>query len=263
MITLYFSGTGNSKFIAERFSQIMAAACYSIEEAVDFKEKMTQAKTIAVCYPIYGSCVPRIMREFVSRNRSAFEGKQLIIFSTQLLFSGDGARVFTELLEGVSVDICYAEHFNMPNNICNFFLFPLANPNKMQRYIKKAEKKLSRSCQNIKNGVVKKRGFNSFSRYLGLWTQRAHFGGLEKKAERDVRISAECNLCGKCVRICPMKNLKIADQKIDQRIEQLDQCTLCYRCVNQCPQKAITVLVHTQVKKQYQGIAGFLIHRHF
>jgi len=254
MLTLYFSGTGNSKFIAERFSSKMAAACYSIEEEVDFKEKMAQVKTIAVCYPIYGSCVPRIMREFVRKNRSAFEGKQLIIFSTQLLFSGDGARVFTELLEGVSANVRYAEHFNMPNNICNFFLFPLANPNKMQRYLKKAEKKLSRSCQNIKNGVVKKRGFNFVSQHLGLWTQRAHFGALEKKAQRDVRISAECNLCGKCVRICPMKNLKITDR----RIVQLDQCTLCYRCVNQCPQKAITVLVHTQVKKQYQGIVGLL-----
>ncbi|MEL7659904.1 EFR1 family ferrodoxin [Acetobacterium wieringae] len=250
MLTVYFSGTGNSKFIAERFSQIMTASCYSIEEDVDFKEKITAAQTIAVCYPIYGSCVPKIMRDFVSKHRTAFAGKQLIIFCTQLMFSGDGARVFTELLAGVAVDIRYAEHFNMPNNICNFFLFPLASPNKLQRYIKKADKKLSRACRNISAGVVKKRGFNPLSRYLGLWLQRAHFDALEKKAARDVRISAECILCGKCVRICPMKNFEISDQSMVLR----NQCTLCYRCVNQCPQKAITVLVHAKVTKQYQGI---------
>ena len=250
MITIYFSGTGNSKYIAERFSQIMGAACYSIEEALDLNEKMTAAQTIVVCYPIYGSCVPRIMRDFVSDNRAAFAGKKLIIFSTQLLFSGDGARAFTDLLAGVPVDIRYAEHFNMPNNICNFFLFPLATPRRQRRYLKKAEQKLCRASRNITAGVVKKRGFNPVSRYLGLWTQRAHFGILEKKAERDVRISAACNNCGKCVRICPMKNLKITDQGV----AQLNRCTLCYRCVNQCPQKAITVLVHAKVRKQYPGI---------
>ncbi|TYC84879.1 4Fe-4S dicluster domain-containing protein [Acetobacterium wieringae] len=77
-----------------------------------------------------------------------------------------------------------------------------------------------------------------------------YFDALEKKAARDVRISSECILCGKCVRICPMKNFEISDQSM----VLLNQCTLCYRCVNQCPQKAITVLVHTKVTKQYQGI---------
>lgn len=98
--------------------------------------------------------------DFVYKHRAAFAGKELIIFCTQLLFSDDGARV--------AVDIRYAEYFNMPNNICNFFLFPLASPGKLQRYIKKADTKLSRTCQNIKDGVVKKRGFNPLSRYLGL-----------------------------------------------------------------------------------------------
>lgn len=254
MLVLYFSGTGNSKYIAESFSQTMGALCYSIEEEVDFKEKLAEAQTVAVCYPIYGSCVPRIMRDFIVENCLAFEGKNLIIFSTQLMFSGDGARVFTDLLEGVSVNIRYAEHFNMPNNICNFFLFPIANQKKILRYVEKAEEKLRRSCHDIKNGVVRKRGFSSFSRYLGFYTQRAHFASLEKKAENDVRIALECNRCGKCVKICPMKNLAL----IDNKIEQKGQCTLCYRCVNQCPQKAITVFLHAKVKKQYGGIASLM-----
>lgn len=51
-------------------------------------------------------------------------GKKIIIFCTQLLFSGDGARVFTDLLKSISYTVIYAKHFNMPNNICNFFLAP-------------------------------------------------------------------------------------------------------------------------------------------
>ncbi len=250
MLTLYFSGTGNSKFIAEHFSQKMGAECHSIEEEIDFKKIMSVTETIVVSYPIYGSCVPKIMREFVTRNRLLFDQKNLIILSTQLMFSGDGARIFTELLEGVTVNILYAEHFNMPNNICNIPLLSVGNPKKIVNYVKKAEKRLDNVVKNISNGVVKKRGFNPVSKYLGLWMQRKSFSRLEKKAEKDVIITDNCILCLTCVKICPMKNL----EPIEQKIEPKGNCTLCYRCVNACPQKAITVLLHGQIKQQYQGI---------
>ena len=38
MTVLYFSGTGNSKFIASRFAENMDAECHSIEEKIDFSE---------------------------------------------------------------------------------------------------------------------------------------------------------------------------------------------------------------------------------
>jgi flavodoxin len=65
-LTIYFSGTGNTKYIAGLFSRKMDAACFSIESDVDFSTEIKQHDTIAVCYPIYGSRVPLIMREFVA-----------------------------------------------------------------------------------------------------------------------------------------------------------------------------------------------------
>ena len=67
MLMLYFSGTGNSKYIANLFSKKVNAKCYSIEENIDFKKEIKRHNTIAFCYPIYASNVPRIMREFVSK----------------------------------------------------------------------------------------------------------------------------------------------------------------------------------------------------
>ncbi|MEA4806681.1 EFR1 family ferrodoxin [Acetobacterium wieringae] len=250
MVTIYFSGTGNSRYIAERFSEKTKAACFSIEEVIDFGEVLTTTNTVAVCYPIYGSCVPRILRDFIIAHQSCFEGKKLIIFCTQLMFSGDGARIFTDLLDGVAVEILYAEHFNMPNNICNLPIFPVQDNKKINRYLSKAEAKLERVGRDLSSGIVKKRGFNVLSQYSGYLLQRRSFVRLEKKAEKDVKISAACTVCGKCIKICPMQNLK----QVDSGILQNGQCTLCYRCVNQCPQQAITVLLHAPVKKQYPGI---------
>jgi ferredoxin len=249
MLTLYFSGTGNSKYIAQYFSKLMGCQDYSIEESVDFINLIDTNDTIAFCYPIYGSCVPMIMREFVTKYKSYLNEKKLIIFCTQLLFSGDGARVFTDLLKGASYKVIYAEHFNMPNNICNFFLLPIANDEKTKKYIINAECKMNRVCENINKGIIRKRGFNIISKYTGLFSQRFYFRSFEKKAKSDVRISDDCILCDKCIRICPMKNLK----HLDKRIEQNGNCTLCYRCVNMCPQKAITVFIHSKVKQQYEG----------
>ena len=247
MIILYFSGTGNTKYLSEHFAEIMKSTSYSIEDNVDFEGLISRNETIAFCYPIYGSCVPEIMRDFVLKHKVYLKEKNLIIFSTQMLFSGDGARVFTELIEDIDVNIIYAEHFNMPNNICNFFLLPVKTREKARRVLEKADRKLVKTCNHIKSGKVNKRGFNIFSAYVGLLSQRMYFRIIEKKAKKDVRISPNCNSCGKCVKVCPRKNLEIHDNKINQK----GKCTLCYRCVNICPQKAITVLLHTGVKKQY------------
>ena len=40
MLMLYFSGTGNSKYIAERFSEKINGVCYSIEDKIDFKNEI-------------------------------------------------------------------------------------------------------------------------------------------------------------------------------------------------------------------------------
>ena len=97
MLTLYFSGTGNTKYIAEEFSKLMDAKCISIEAEVDFTQEIKSHDCIAFCYPIYGSRVPRNMREFVAKHMSDLTGKKIIIFVTQAFLSGDGARVFTDM----------------------------------------------------------------------------------------------------------------------------------------------------------------------
>jgi len=249
MITFYFSGTGNSKYIAELFAQNTNSACLSIDEKTDFSEIIAQHGTIAFCYPIYGSCVPRIMREFVSSISQLLHGKKIIIFCTQFLFSGDGARAFSRLLPSEQCTVIYTEHFRMPNNISNFALFPIAGAEKQKKYFMRAEKKMKTVCENIEKGIVKKRGFSFGSRLLGI-LQNSHFPAVERKAAKDVRVRESCIGCGVCVKICPMDNLSLENKTIKPK----GNCTLCYRCVNICPNKSITVLVHGKVRKQYRRI---------
>ncbi|MCL2361999.1 MAG: EFR1 family ferrodoxin [Defluviitaleaceae bacterium] len=269
MLTLYFSATGNSKFIAELFSRKMDSKCLSIEDDVNFTEKIKAHNIIAFCYPIYASRIPRIMREFVAKHMNELAGKKIIIFATQVAFSGDGSRVFTDMFWDATIDVIYAEHFKMPSNVGNV---PLWRPNKkkIQRYITKAEAKMVRVCQDIKSGIVKKRGFTRFSQIIGkiqgvAWqgdskedTNNRNKSGfnidkrrfsVEKMRENDVRIRKNCTVCNICVKVCPMKNLENTGNEVKQK----GNCTLCYRCVNMCPERAITVLFHRRPGWQYNG----------
>jgi len=249
MLMLYFSGTGNSKYIAKLFSQKLNVKCYSIEEKIDFKKEIEKHNTIAFCYPIYASNVPRIMREFVKKNVEILKNKKLIIFCTQLCFSGDGARAFTDLLPEGYGEVIYAEHFNMPNNICNIKIFPIKNGKKTNKYIKSANKKMNRVCKDIKKGKVKKRGFNKVSNFIGK-TQSAYWPNIEEKKKSSIKVDSDCVKCRLCVKLCPMNNLNLTNKGIVHN----NDCIFCYRCVNACPKKAITVLINKKPKIQYKGV---------
>jgi folate-dependent phosphoribosylglycinamide formyltransferase PurN len=60
MLTLYFSGTGNTRFVAENFSKKNGAECHSIEEDLDFGAVIARHRRVCFCYPIYGSLTVRM-----------------------------------------------------------------------------------------------------------------------------------------------------------------------------------------------------------
>ena len=248
MVIIYFSGTGNSKYIAEQFAKKMDVKCHSIEEKMDFDHLFSTVQTIAVCYPIYGSCVPRIMREFVEKYKKAFESKKLIIFCTQMMFSGDGAKAFARLIPDCDKHVIYAEHFNMPNNICNFFLFPIRERERIKK-TKAADKKLEIVCHNIKNGIIKRRGWGTISSVLGK-LQSVSFAKREGEYRSSFIADHDCIRCGLCVQSCPMNNLTLTEE----RVAHNNNCTLCYRCVNICPKQAATIMIHTKPKRQYRKL---------
>jgi len=249
MIVFYFSGTGNSKYLAESFCKKTKSKAYSIEEDLDFEPLINENKFIGFCYPIYGSRVPKIMRDFASSFKEELKGKKVIIFATQNLFSGDGARVFTDLFPANHFEVVLAEHFFMPNNVSNLFFYPLASEERLEKYRLDIQAKINRICMELRKGHRRKRGFNPMSRYLGL-LQGVFFPIIEIQGRNKVRIREHCNSCGLCVHLCPVSNFKIEKSQILPQ----GKCFLCYRCINQCPEKAISVMFPFKVGKQYTGI---------
>jgi len=250
MLTLYFSGTGNSKYIAELFSKNMDAKCHSIEEEIDFEALIHTEEVIAFCYPIYMSSVPRMLREFVARHLEVLRGKKVIIFCTQLMLSGDGTRKFAMLFPKDHIAVIYTAHFFMPNNMNDIPILPIAGERGIERSILRAKRKMETVCRDIRNGTIKKRGFSIPARILGF-PQAVFMGTTERLANRAVKIDKDCTNCGLCIEICPMDNFVMEDGSM----RHSHNCTMCYRCINRCPEKAINIFFPGKIKRQYKGIS--------
>ncbi len=244
MVTIYFSGTGNSEFLAKKFSEEMKCKAYSIEDKVDFKRVIRDNEVIALCFPIHFSKAPVLYMDFVTNHKESFRGKKIISLCTQQFYSGDGARSIFDLLE--DVEVVYAEHFNMQNNITSWPSYYKLTKRNNQRCLSGIEKKVKRVSKDIKEGKVKQRGFSKFSKVLGRG-QHISPERVKVKQLTAFRVNESCILCGKCVKCCPTKNLNLENRKVVDRSE----CTFCMRCVNICPKQSISVLIHGKVGEQY------------
>lgn len=250
MLTIYFSGTGNSRYIARRFSQVMQGECLSIEDQADFSVRMRAHTRLAVCYPIHNGGVPRIMREFAAAYRDDFRGKQMILLCTQMLSSCDGACAFTDLFPDNWFTVIYADHFLMPGNLCNILPSWTYGPRLTQWEKERANAKIHRIEQHLRQHRVRQRGSGPVSRLLGTW-RRQNQSSDAAASRGNVHVGPECSGCGTCAGQCPAGNLVLNGHG---PVMANNNCMHRYRCVNLCPQKAITVAFHRPVIHQYPGI---------
>lgn len=95
LLALYFSGTGNTEYAVNKMCEhflIGGVHCkaLSIENIENLDGEFDEADTILIAHPIYGSCMPAIMKEFLIANSRYFHNKNVITLVTQESFSGDG-----------------------------------------------------------------------------------------------------------------------------------------------------------------------------
>ncbi len=247
MLTIYFSGTGNSEYIAKGFSKRTNALCHSIEEEtkLDFSKLILSHETICFCYPIHSSSPVFTMREFVTRYEEELKGKKIIIFCTQMYFSGDGGKALARLLP--NSDIIYSRQIDMPINISNVpFIRNRLHGSRCQ--IKSINKLLDKIAKEVLSGKKVLQGWSSYAEWLGSLQNRSA-PKIEGLLKSSFSTNSECILCGLCVTQCPTKNLFIEDSEV----KHVNQCACCFRCVNHCPKKAAQVMLKRAPRRQYKG----------
>ena len=244
-IIFYFSGTGNTWWVSTRLAEHLNslgfnAAAVSIEQdQALLNARIADCDLVFLNYPVYGSDRPEIVKEFINRLPKA--SRPFGIICTQMYFSGDGAWLEHRLIEEKGYKINWTMHLRMPNNISiSGFPFKYTNDgNKLNRILEKAENRLRTVAEAVAAEKQINFGRSYFSGLLGLM-QRGPYRKMFSSFQNDLGIDPEaCTKCGKCIRLCPVGNIKFADPQFGGFPEFQGNCNLCVRCYNFCPTQAI------------------------
>ncbi len=248
---LYFSGTGNTKYVIDKFSFLYDDEYIkqSIEyQSFNYHKAILEASTVIIAYPIHASMMPFIMDKFLDTYKEDFRNKEIITIVTQMSYSGDGGALAYYKLKSVKVKILHSIHIRMPVNISDFFLFKIQSIEEINKIILKADNSIKDIVNKIKSGKTIKMGRRFYSRILGFTIQRGISKPFLKKLRKRLYINHDkCITCNKCIDVCPMKNLYLEDNLIKTK----NICTLCYRCINICPSQAISLFTKKAPNTQY------------
>lgn len=239
MLGIYFSGTGNSRYAVEVFLKKYdeSAKVYSIEDA-NIANYIKDNKELVFAYPVYYSNIPKILKDFIDDNKQLWQDKKIFVIATMAAFSGDGAGILGRRLQRYGAELTGGLHLKMPDIIADVSVLK-RSPEKNRELVKLAEQKIDKAVLNMKNGKVPQEGIGFLYHLAGLFGQRLYFCNKTRQYSSKVKIDLQkCIGCGECVKLCPMKNLRIEKN----RVVAEDRCTMCYRCINNCPKQAITLI---------------------
>ena len=245
ILICYFSGTGNTRKVAEKYASCFEADGNTVQTMPidglfgekklpqEFVDQLEQADLFGVGYPVHAFNAPAIVLEFVKRIPKSTVSKRAFLFSTSgepLTLNNISSLKIRNMLKRRKYVATNEYHYCMPYNI--IFRHSQEMAHKMWTT---AEQMIPLDTEEIlqnKPHRLKK----IFCGSCLAWIMRCeHWGG--RLNGKHYKVSDECIHCEQCVKICPTHNITIEDGKFKFG----NKCLMCMRCAQLCPKDAIKI----------------------
>ncbi|MCX7615242.1 MAG: EFR1 family ferrodoxin [Clostridiales bacterium] len=234
----YFSGTGNSLFVAERLAEhIPDSKIFNIAQLVRDNSPLNEYEKIGIVFPVYFYGLPNIIKRFVSA--FSFEGiKYIFAVATYSGVSGDAINSLKNEVAKTGQLLSYASKITMPDSYT--ITFSVQSEQMIELKNRSARIKCEKIAKDVKESKRKIPAFSPLA-------VTKHFSGTDKEKDRKFILTAACNGCGKCARLCPVGNISMKNE----RPQFHHNCEFCLACFHRCPKKAINYGAKTIRKERY------------
>ncbi len=243
IIIYYFSGTGNTKKITELFAEAFGArgAKVTLRDIVSCEAPSVEGYDgVGIAYPVHGFNTPEIVTDF-AKKLPCGDGKALFAIKT----SGEPLRLNDASsleLSRIAISKGYRftgeRHYVMPYNMV--FRHSDAMAAKM---LATAKERIPEDARAILNGSLPPLDHPLRARIMTVLCKIERPGmrlnGRLYRVDKD-----KCIGCMKCVRGCPVGNIKFEDGKFRFG----GNCIGCARCAFGCPANAITTGLLNPIK---------------
>lgn len=230
---LYYTGTGNSEYVAKKIGDYVGDELVNLFEKLRNKDysTMVSKKSWVIVAPTYAWQLPHIVRDWLLKTK--LRGNNKIYF---VLTCGNGignAGVYAEkLCEEKEMTYMGTAKVVMPENYIAAFDVP--EKEEIIQIVKKAQASIKITAEIINAGVYNDICKPNLVDKVLSDIVNEGFYKFYIKADK-FYATEECVSCGKCETVCPYANIKLVDGKPVWGKE----CTHCMACICKCPQEAI------------------------
>ena len=223
----YFSGTGNSKWVAETLAAYTGDTTTRIVKKTVQPVSVREGETLGLVFPIYAWNMPRMVAEFI-KNIFIEKGAYVYAVCTCGSEAGYAMRILSMRLPTDNV-----WSLIMPDNY--IVAFHTESDAAALEKVRAAAVKLDAIADVIRNKQSGVRDVNVGSFPLVKTFVAGHLFRKYALSAKPFRSTYDCNGCGKCARECPTENIRVADGMPFW----FDTCEQCLACIHKCPQRAI------------------------
>ena len=222
---LYFSGTGNTKYIAKYLADHLHDECVDMSEYTKEKKHLVVSsdKPFVIASPIYAWRLPLFIEDLLKDAK--LEGNDHVYgVVTRESESGNAEKYLKDIIEKDGKQFMGMFCVNMPNQ------YLLAG----EVASKEETSELDAIVNVIKSGVTVNESHHSVSGAVKSGVVNTAFNKFMVSSKR-FKVSDDCIGCGKCARGCPVGNITMKDGHPVFG----DHCTWCFYCMQHCPKSAI------------------------
>lgn len=232
-MVLYFTGTGNSRYIARRIAAALDDELLSMNDRIK-AEDTSSIKTddrLVIVTPTYAWRIPRLVESWL--RRTEFHGaKQVWFVMTCGGEIGNAAKYNHALCREKQLTDMGTAQIVMPENYIAMFNAPQAE--EARQIVDREELDIDRTISAIaaSQAFLPPRN-NLYDRFMSGPVNPIFYSFFVKA--KAFTAGDACTGCGQCVRLCPTNNITVQNG----RPVWSGDCTHCLACICHCPAEAI------------------------